>query len=154
MKTKLIALVMGVMIMTSSQISANMYKECGLGAIVFGDSMEGVPAAVSNVTWDLGTTASSSKSSGTCALSGNDMAAAIFIMETYPTLVIDAAKGEGAHLTTVFNLLGASQSRSSIVSNVQSQLLNAINTTEYSSQSRLEMSEALFVIINNSIKTI
>ena len=66
MKIKLLALVMGVMMIMSSQISANLFKECGLGAIIFGDDMNGVPAAISNITWDLGTTASSSKSSGEC----------------------------------------------------------------------------------------
>ena len=140
-----------VLISLSVQLSANIYKECGLGAIVFGESLEGVPAAYLNFSSDLGTSATSSKISGTCALGDNEKAAALLILETYPVLVSDVAKGQGNHLSAVAYLLTDSTITESSVTRLQNQFLNSVNRPEYTSLSRLERADALFKMFNNSI---
>ena len=144
-----------VLISLSVQLSANIYKECGLGAIVFEASFEGVPAAALNVTvssfTDLGTGSVASEISGTCALGDNEKAAALLILETYPVLVSDVAKGQGNHLSAVAYLLTDSTITESSVTRLQSQFLNSVNRPEYTSLSRLERADALFKMFNNSI---
>jgi hypothetical protein len=152
---KVLAIVMAVMVMGATQISAEgFFEDCGIGAIFFNGEKKGDKqfAKLLNLH-STGTSsyATSSKLSGTCAGKENQLAAALFIYETYPTLIEDTAKGSGEHLTTVLNLLDAPESRDAIISTVQTQLLDSINASEYSSQSRLEVSEKLFTIVNNAI---
>ena len=164
MKTKLLALVMGVMIMTGgvTQVNAespNLFKDCGIGAMIFdasSDSDDRKWATLVNIlfgpySWS---TASSSKSSGTCSGQGHKLAAAVFIHQTYATLIEDTVKGNGDHLKTVLNLFKAPNSRKKIISTIQSDLLDAMNAPEYLTQSRLEKAEIYFDIIENTIQTI
>ena len=45
-----------------AQDDINPWKHCGIGAMIFDDN--GAAAAISNIIWDLGTTALSTKISG------------------------------------------------------------------------------------------
>lgn len=159
MKTKLLALVMGVMIMASTQVAAHeisLFKDCGIGALIFNDdSGDRKLAAITNLVsftfLDAGLLSSSSKLSNTCAGKGSEIAAALFIYETYDIVIEETAKGNGNHLTTVLDILGVSGSRDSIILNVQNRVLDAINATDYTSQSRLEKTEIYFNAINDSV---
>ncbi len=75
---------------------ADIYTECGLGAMI-APRNEAV-AAVTNVTWDLGTTAVSSNVSSPDSCSGGKQKAAAFIHDAYASLKTDLASGYGAHL--------------------------------------------------------
>ena len=83
--------------------AANPYSECGIGAAIFPDN--GAAAAVSNVIWDLGTTAVSSAtlSPDTCAAGSVDTAK--FILETIDNLESDVAMGNGDHVDALAGLM-------------------------------------------------
>jgi len=90
---------------------AEIYAECGLGAMLFNDSSSGSSdgrtlAIISNVTSDLGTTAISSNafSEGQCA--GGSVASAALMMQTYPALERDIARGGGEHLDALLAASG------------------------------------------------
>src|SRR3989338_65651 len=83
---------------------ADIYTECGLGALI-APRNEAV-AAVTNVTWDLGTTAISSNISSPQTCTGGKPKAAAFIYDPYQSLETDLASGYGAHLDTLMPLVG------------------------------------------------
>ncbi|MEM0929435.1 MAG: DUF3015 family protein [Pseudomonadota bacterium] len=87
--------------------SINPWIDCGIGAMIFPDDNMEVAAAISNVIWDLGTTAvtSAQSSPDTCNGTGN-VEMAIFIKRTYPTLEAELAKGYGDNLSALAVMVG------------------------------------------------
>lgn len=83
----------------------NAWVDCGIGAMIFpSDNLE-VAAAVSNIIWDLGTTAVTSALSSPESCSGLDnVEMAVFIQSTYASLESDLAKGEGDNLSALAEL--------------------------------------------------
>ncbi|SEA69677.1 DUF3015 family protein [Alkalimonas amylolytica] len=84
--------------------SINPWKHCGIGAMIFDDN--GAAAAISNIIWDLGTTAISSKISSEESCKGQRVAAAQFLQDTIAQVEEETVIGDGVHLTTVLNLMG------------------------------------------------
>lgn len=62
----------------------NAFSQCGIGAAIF--TKNETAAIISNIIWDLGTTAFSSQTSSPESCSGASTTAALFINETYPVL--------------------------------------------------------------------
>jgi hypothetical protein len=75
---------------------ADIYTECGLGAMFAPNN--GAVAAITNVTWDLGTTAVSSNVSSADTCQGGKKKVASLIQNAYPQLTADIAKGQGQNL--------------------------------------------------------
>jgi hypothetical protein len=86
----------------------NPWLDCGIGAMIFPDDNLEVGAGISNIIWDLGTTAvtSAMSSPDTCAGTSN-VQMAVFIQRTYPTLEKELADGRGAHLSALASLVEA-----------------------------------------------
>ena len=165
MKKLLSALTIGSLILTTGHIHAqnangemNIYADCGIGALVWRESTSAdkrTYAAISNIIWDWGTTASSSKSSGTCAGNPLYQEAAIFIHETQDNIVEDAAKGTGEHLTALLDILEFDKSsRETTISKVQNELFLALNQPNFSSKTKVEKSEIIFKIVTDLKETI
>ena len=83
--------------------AANPYSDCGIGAAIFSDN--GAAATISNVIWDLGTTAvtSATLSPDTCTSGSADTAK--FILETIDNLESDVAMGNGDHVDALAGLM-------------------------------------------------
>jgi hypothetical protein len=113
-KTILSALMIGLLSATaampsmadnaSSNKKLNPWQECGIGAMVF--PANGVAAAISNIIWDLGTTAVSSNISSQESCSGVKAKTAMFIKATMPVLEQDIVMGEGEYVTAMLELRG------------------------------------------------
>ncbi len=84
--------------------NVNPWQQCGLGAMVFPDN--GTAAAISNVIWDLGTTAVSSNVSSQETCEGADVKTAQFIQQTFPVLEQEVAQGEGEYVAAMLNVRG------------------------------------------------
>jgi hypothetical protein len=84
--------------------SINPWKHCGIGAMIFDDN--NTAAAISNIIFDLGTTAVSSKVSSDSSCKGSRVAAAQFINDTIVTIEEETVTGRGDHLTAVLNMMG------------------------------------------------
>lgn len=125
-----------------------IYVECGLGGMIGSTvqdkSTSQILAIVTNVTWDLGTTAISSNitSPGTCQNTQVKTAALIF--ETYPQLEADLAKGEGPHLTALLNVAGCdAKSHAQVVQGLRADLAASASAETYATQTRFEQAEVL-----------
>lgn len=102
----------GAVALTPAPASAQMadgvnpWQHCGIGSYVFPD--HGIAAAISNVIWDLGTTAviSATVTPETC--NTNLVTTALLIDSSYDQLVMQTAQGSGEHLDAVLSLAGCS----------------------------------------------
>lgn len=92
----------------TTRAEPNPWLDCGIGAMIFPDDNLEVGAGISNIIWDLGTTAvtSAASSPDTCAGTSN-VTMAVFIESTYATLEAELAKGEGENLAALATLVGA-----------------------------------------------
>lgn len=80
----------------------NPYRDCGIGGAIF--QSVGWAAVTSNVIWDLGTTAITSATASPQTCNGKTLEAAVFIRDTYDTLVEETAAGNGEHVTSLLNI--------------------------------------------------
>lgn len=93
-------------------LEVNPWQHCGIGAMIFPDN--GVAAGISNVIWDLGTTAvtSATISPEQCGTSIVDVA--LLIDSSYDQLAMETAQGSGEHLTAALNLVGCSATNETV----------------------------------------
>lgn len=104
----------------------NVFADCGIGAMVFEDD---TAAIISNVTWDFGTTALSSKISSPDSCEGVDKDVAEFIINSYDHLTEDAAKGQGVYLTALLDLSGCSaHQHTAAIETIRSNMPNILNS--------------------------
>ena len=87
----------------------NPWLDCGLGAMVFPDENLEIGAGISNVTWDLGSTAITSATASPDTCKGTDnVKTALFIQQMFDELMVDVAKGNGEYVDTLAALNGCS----------------------------------------------
>lgn len=130
----------------SGRTMEQVYKECGLGGLLLGKSSP-ILAVISNVTWDLGTTAaiSDSVSPETC-LNGNTKAA-VLIKEAFPSVEKDLAAGSGAHL----NALNGLMSCEAASAGVRQDYADYTQTVNYQSATQDQNAAVLFNIVNQNM---
>ncbi|RUO48020.1 DUF3015 family protein [Pseudidiomarina donghaiensis] len=94
-----------VLLSVSPQAEAevNPWQQCGIGAMIFPDN--GAAAAISNIIWDLGTTAVTSATVSEDTCKGASVATAMYINENYEQIETDLAIGEGEHLNAMLDML-------------------------------------------------
>ena len=131
---------------------ADIYTECGLGALI-APRNEAV-AAVTNVTWDLGTTAISSNISSPATCTGGQPKAAAFIYDSYKSLETDLASGYGTHLDTLMTLVGyESQAQQNLTKAIRADFTKLVADPRYSEQSRFEQAQALYDLLYQHIES-
>lgn len=132
----------------SERTFGQIYVECGLGGMI-GSAVEEkttsqVLAIVTNVTWDLGTTAISSNITSPATCQNTEVKTAAFILETYPKLEADLAKGEGQHLTALLNVAGCdAKSHAQVTQGLRADLAASVSVESYATQTRFEQAEVL-----------
>ncbi|HEC04771.1 MAG TPA: DUF3015 domain-containing protein [Thiothrix sp.] len=127
----------------------DIYMECGIGAMIFPTNT--TMAAISNVTWDLGTTAVSSNASSQDSCKGKKVAAAAFIHSSYASLEQDIAKGEGKHLSALMDIMQCDgASRTNMVNKVRTDFTTTATAKGYANSTQYQKSEKLFNIMNSS----
>ena len=82
----------------------NPWQDCGIGAMIFPSN--GAAAAISNIIWDLGTTAVSTNVSSQESCASEKAKTAMFIKATMPSLEQEVAIGEGEYVTAMLELRG------------------------------------------------
>lgn len=121
-----------------------IYKECGIGGALFGNSSP-ILAIISNVTWDLGTTAATSDSMSPDTCQGGNVKAAVLIKEAFPSVEKDLASGQGAHLSALQNVANCDS-----VANIRAQYGKYAQTSAYRSATQDQNAEALYGIVASS----
>jgi hypothetical protein len=124
---------------------ADIYTECGLGAMIAPNN--GAVAAVTNVTWDLGTTAVSSNASSEDTCSGGKKKTAAYIFQQYAQIEKDVAKGQGQHLAALMDVARCDVGSASML---RAQLTDVVSRPGYATQTRYGKAEALYQEVSKS----
>lgn len=128
----------------------DVYQECGIGGAIFKNNR--TMAAISNLTWDLGTTAISSNLSSDESCNNSEAASAMFINDSYTILEQDIAKGEGQHISALLDIVSCGDSANAI-SIVREDFSEVASSDNYAETSDFDKSEALYNIIHSSAVT-
>jgi hypothetical protein len=134
--------------LTASQAASardfgQIYTECGLGAMLFptNDAL----AAITNVTWDLGTTAVSSNVSSADTCAGGKKKTAAFITQSYAQLEQDLARGQGAHINALMAVAGCpSQAQASLTAGMRQDLAVQVSAPAYGSATRYDQAKVMY----------
>lgn len=121
-----------------------IYKQCGIGGALFGNSSE-ILAIISNVTWDLGTTAATSDSMSPNTCQGGNVKTAVLIKEAFPSVAQDLAAGEGKYLTALGSVANCSS-----LDSVRSQYATYAQSGKYATATQSENAEVLFDIVGKT----
>jgi hypothetical protein len=130
---------------------SEIYAECGLGGIIFKDNR--TVAAISNIFWDLGTTAISSNitTPDNCA-NGKEKTAA-FIHDAYASLENDLATGSGTYLDTLTALVGCeAQLKPEFIAGLRDDFAGIVADPTYTNKSRFEKAEALYNLVYKNVE--
>jgi len=135
----------------SSAKDLNPWRDCGIGAMIFTDVPVG--AIISNLIWDLGTTALTSSGASKETCKGQTVAAAKFITHTYANLEEQTVKGDGKHLHAMLNILGCNDSsHQGIIHSVRSRFGNTLKSRDYNAQATVAKAENYYNLVNATIK--
>jgi hypothetical protein len=146
------AALMATNAMASDREFADIYTDCGLGALIA--PRNDAVAAVTNVTWDSGTTAITSDASSPESCKGGKQAAAAFILEAYPSLEQDLARGDGRYLVTLLQIAGCgAQSQPALTSALRANFAPVAAEAGYTARDRYTHAERLYGILNATIAT-
>lgn len=134
----------------SARSFAKMYEECGLGGLIFLETDYPIVGMISNITWDLGTTATSSNVSNTCA---NDSAkVADFIYESYVNLEEETVRGDGTHLQALLTIAGCQESaRPMLIQSIRGEFSKSLMEKDYFGKSRFSKSENYYNIFQKQV---
>lgn len=133
---------------TMAREFADIYTECGLGAMIA--SNNGAVAAVTNVTWDLGTTAISSNASSPDTCKGGQAETAMLIYEAYPMIERQVAEGHGAHLDALFELRGVeADDRAALTAELRGEFAKAAAEDGFADLPRFDKAERLYDAMNS-----
>ncbi|ROQ17952.1 DUF3015 family protein [Marinimicrobium koreense] len=121
----------------------NPFSDCGIGAAVF--PTNGVAAALSNVIWDVGTTAVTSATASPETCSGKNVQAAAFIMESYDNLIEESAQGNGENLATLMSIMDVSEEqREAVTLSLRQEAADVVGSEEYLTLSSQQKAEAFY----------
>ena len=135
----------------SAREFADIYTECGLGAIIA--PRNAAVAAVTNVTWDLGTTAITSNISSPDSCQGGKAKTAAFIFQSYDHLEKEIAMGNGDYLDTMMMLSGTEQkNQAKLNQDLRQDFGKFVASQEFSSLSKNEKAETLYNLLYKNIQ--
>jgi hypothetical protein len=124
----------------------HIYEQCGIGGLIFGH-ISPIIAIISNVTWDLGTTAVLSGTLSPDACGGVFVARAVLIKEDFPAIEQDLASGRGEHLAALNKLMACP----SASKNLRTDYAQYTTSPNYQESDRNANAEQLFRIVNDNI---
>lgn len=127
-----------------------IYIECGLGAMI---APKHPPvAAVTNVTWDSGTTAISSDLTTPDACKGVKARSARFINESYPALEKDLASGSGKYLDSLMAVAGCAPSvHQDLTAMLRADFTDFVAAPGYDAKSHIERAGTLHKLLHKNI---
>ena len=133
----------------SAESKPSAYKDCGIGAALF-DNDTG--AIISNVIWDLGTTALTSATASEDTCEGFNADAAAFINKSYDRLVEETAVGQGSHLDTLLSIVNLKDERKSqVIQTIRSQMANIVASKDYLAANKIEKASHYYYSLMEAI---
>ncbi len=125
-------------------------EECFWGLILTKEDQRGLSLGLNVVSGALGLYAyTSATASADTFCAQKEAATALFINESYPALVEDAARGHGTYLTAVLSLAGCEVAdHAKVTPLIRNDIATALGVDGYSSQEHLEKVQTLFESVN------
>ena len=127
--------------------AANPYSVCGIGAALFPKT--GAAAAISNVIWDLGSTAVTSATLSPDTCSAETVDTAKFILETIENLESDVAIGEGEYLESLASLMQC-EIGTDLAETTSEKYVSYVSSQEYQSAGKVEKASAFYDILKTT----
>jgi len=140
-KTTLSVLATAVLLTPQAEARSleKIFTECGIGAMIFKTTP--AAAAISNIIWDLGTTATSSDISSQESCKGKSAEIAMFIGSTYDNLEVEVASGKGQYVETLAQMSGKS------VAEIRKEFGKVVTSEDYTTMSKIEKADSLHTIV-------
>lgn len=158
MKIKYVAILLASLMVVAQSASAKdsrdfgqIYVECGLGGLI----AQHTPwaAVITNVTWDLGTTAISSELSSPDSCKGQSSQSAAFIHESYEPLAMDLAHGQGEHLSALMSIPGCDAAvQPALAKALRTDFAKMVGQPDYSKMNQMQKSEGLYNIFQKNLQ--
>jgi len=127
----------------------NPYRDCGIGAAIFPNHH--VAAAISNVIWDLGSTAVTSATMSPETCSNVHVKTAKFILDNYDNLIEDVAKGEGEHLVAVLDMEGCSSNKQvGAVTMIRGNIGSKVSSAGYSQKTKADKAADYYYAVTSA----
>lgn len=135
---------------SAAEIDKNPWTQCGIGAMIFQTWQPG--AAISNVIWDLGTTAVTSASSSPNTCSGKDVVAARFIGENYANIEEETVKGGGQHVQAMLSILECdAAAQPELTQAIRDEFSNVLREPSYQNGDTQAKAEAYYNVVNSKV---
>lgn len=134
-----------------SSDSLNLFAQCGIGGMLFPTAP--TAAIISNIIWDLGTTATTTAASSPDACAGEDIAMAEFVSETYAELTEETVRGAGDHLSAAINMAGCANQQQATISTLRASFAEQLSNQGYSEQNHQEKAQNYFNALTAAAKS-
>lgn len=124
----------------------NPWVDCGIGAMIFPGTPVG--AVISNVIWDLGTTAvtSAGLSQNTCE--GKRVKMAMFIGTTYANLEEETVQGDGQHVRAMLNMASCkSAAHDDIMRSVRADFSESLRSPAYQHKDAMAKAQDYYTMV-------
>lgn len=130
----------------------NPWTDCGIGAMIFSDYP--VLAVISNVIWDLGTTAVTSAGVSEQTCSGKNAKTAMFVNQTYASIEQDTVKGDGKHVRAMLNMMGCDNTaQAGLISAARADLASSMQNASYLQKTSSQKAEDYFMKVQDKAST-
>ncbi len=125
------------------------FSDCGIGAALFPDIHWA--AVLSNVIWDIGTTAVTSATASPETCNGAGAKTAQFIFDNYDRLNEETASGGGEHTLAMMNSLGCpSEQADSMTQSIRSNMADVVAHPEYAQWNQGQRAAMYYQAVNRS----
>lgn len=130
----------------------NPWIDCGIGAMLFTET--GWAAAISNIIWDLGTTAVISDQSSQHTCNSKKAQTAAYIGTVYANLSEEMAKGDGQHLRAMLDLRGCSPAaHPAILAGLRPEFARSLSDAEYGAKSSMAKAADFYDLLEREISS-
>ncbi len=141
-------------IMISANVNAESkpspYPDCGIGAALFEND---TGATISNVIWDLGSTALTSATASPETCEGFNPDVASFIEKSYDRLVEETAQGQGDHLNTLMSIVNVSMDKKEqVIANLRAHMANIVASQSYFEADKVEKINIYYYTFMDAVK--
>lgn len=127
----------------------NPWIDCGIGAMIF-DHTDWA-AAISNVIWDLGTTAVTSDVSSQNTCNSKRAKMAFYIGATYANLSEETVKGDGKYLHAMLDIAGCDAStQEAVIGSLRSDFARYVSRVDYAGMSKAAKAEGFYDLVQKS----
>ena len=123
-----------------------IYQQCGIGGLIAGHTSPFL-ASITNITWDWGTTATSSDSASPHMCIQPNVRAALFIKESMNDLEVDLTLGRGEHLAALTTIMGCNTA----AQNLRTEYAVYTKSVAYGNATNAAKSEQLFKIVDQNL---